>query len=158
MSRVGELDFLTSAESDINQQSNCIHCLKYKSELEELTQELLPAKKIIQLLQEDRNTYKEPTTIIMSDDKKITHVSSNSSSNWKLVTDKSRKPKRLNRNTHDQFPIPVIPITNRYNSLYNLQNVIEFPSNIPNHHTEGHNIKKNTTLNQMKARHTPTRK
>jgi hypothetical protein len=49
MSRVGELGFLNSTESDINQQSDCIHCLKYKSELEELTQELLSAKKIIQL-------------------------------------------------------------------------------------------------------------
>ena len=158
MSRVGEVDFLNSAENDINQQLNCIHCLKYKSELEELTQEILSAKKIIQLLQEDRNTYKEPTTIRMSDEKEITHVSNNSSSNWKLVMDKSRKIKRLNRNTHDQFPIPVIPITNRYNSLYNLQNDTEFLSDIPNYHTEGHNIKKNPTLNQRKARRTPTRK
>jgi len=64
----------------------------------------------------------------------------------------------LVKNTHDQFPIPVIPITNRYNSLYNLQNDTEFLSDIPNYHTEGHNIKKNPTLNQRKARRTPTRK
>ena len=147
LSRVGEMDSLNCTKSYINQQSTCNYCFKYKCELEELTQELLSAKKIIQLLQEDRNTSKDPTTAIMSDDRINTHVSSNSSSDWKVVTDKSRKPKRLNRISHDQLPIPVIPITNRYNSLHNLQNDAEFSSDIPKHNTKGHNIKKNTLLN-----------
>jgi len=39
--------------------------------------------------------------------------------------------------SHDQLPIPVIPITNRYNSLTNLQSDAEFTSDIPNHNTKG---------------------
>ena len=94
----------------------------------------------------------------MSDDRINTHVSSNSSSDWKVVTNKSRKLRRLNRISHDQLPIPVIPITNRYNSLHNLQNDAEFSSDISNHNTKGHIIKKNTLSNQNKARSTPKRK
>jgi hypothetical protein len=117
LSHVSELVPLNCTESDVNQQSSCNYCFKYKCELEELTQELLSAKKIIQLLQEDLNTYKDPTVARMSDDRSNSHVSSNLSSNWEIVTDKSRKPKKLNRISHDQLPIPVIPIKNHYNAL-----------------------------------------
>ena len=77
LSRVGELVSLNYTESDVNQQSSCNYCFKYKCELEELTQELLSAKKIIQLLEEDRNTYKDPTAVRTSDDRSNSHVSSN---------------------------------------------------------------------------------
>jgi hypothetical protein len=50
------------------------------------------------------------------------------------VMDKSRKFKKIIRTTHDQLPLPVIPITNCYNALYNLQNGLEFPRNMQNHH------------------------
>ena len=44
--------------SDVNQAFRCSSCFKYKCELEELTEELITMKKIIQLLQEDLNTCK----------------------------------------------------------------------------------------------------
>jgi len=44
--------------SDVNQPFRCNSYFKYKCELEELTEELITMKKIIQLLQEDLNTYK----------------------------------------------------------------------------------------------------
>ena len=147
LSRVDELVSVNCTESDVNQQSSCNYCLKYKYELEELTQELLSAKKIIQLLQEDRNAYKDPTVSGTSEDRSNSHVSSNLSSNWEIVTDKSSKPNKLNITSHEQLPIPVIPITNRYNVLHNLQYDAELPSTILSHRTKYHNIKKNTSLN-----------
>jgi len=48
--------------SDANQLFRCNSCFKYKCELEELTEELLTTKKIIQLLQQDLNTYKGLTS------------------------------------------------------------------------------------------------
>ena len=122
LSRVGELDSLKHTGSDIIQQSSCNYCLKYKCELQELTQELLSAKKIIQLLQEDNSISKDSTIARTLDDRSNTHVSSNLSSDWEVVTNKSRNPKRLKRIPHDQLPIPVIHLTNRYNTLHNLQN------------------------------------
>jgi len=50
------------------------------------------------------------------------------------VTDKSRKSKKFIRTTYDQLPLPVTPITKRYNALHNLQNGLEFPRNTQNHH------------------------
>jgi len=55
--------------SDVKQPPRCNSCFKNKCELEELTQELLTTKKIIQLLQEDLNTYKDPTSVRTSDDR-----------------------------------------------------------------------------------------
>jgi len=45
----------------VNQPTERSSCLKYKSEWEEMADELIAAKKIIQLLQEDLNTYKDLT-------------------------------------------------------------------------------------------------
>jgi hypothetical protein len=158
LSHEGELVPHNYKESDVNQQFSCNYCFKYKCELKELTQEPLSAKKIIQLLQEDLNTYKDPTVTRTSDDRSNSHVSSYLSNNWEIVADKSINPKKLNRTSHGQLPIPVIPITNRYSALHNLQNDTELPSNIPNHHTKYHHIKKNAFLKQNKARSSPTRK
>jgi hypothetical protein len=77
--------------SDVKQPPSCSSCFKYKCELEELTQELLTTKKIMQLLQEDVNTYKDPTSVRMSDDRSNSHVSSKLPNNWETVTNKPRK-------------------------------------------------------------------
>ena len=45
--------------SVLNQTSLCKSCIEYQCTLEELTQELQSAKKIIQLLQEDINMSKD---------------------------------------------------------------------------------------------------
>ena len=45
--------------SVLNQMSLCKSCIEYQCTLEELTQELQSAKKIIQLLQEDINMSKD---------------------------------------------------------------------------------------------------
>jgi hypothetical protein len=47
--------------SEVKQSHKCNTCIKYKGELEEITNELLTSKKIIQLLLEDLNTFKDPT-------------------------------------------------------------------------------------------------
>jgi hypothetical protein len=126
LSRVDELVSQNCTVSDVKQQSNCNDCVKYECELEELTQELSSAKKIIQLLQEELNTRIDPMVARTSTNGRHSYVSSNFSSdfnnnNWVIVTDKSRKPKKLNRTSLDQPPIPVKPLTNRYHALHNLQ-------------------------------------
>jgi hypothetical protein len=55
--------------SDVKRPLRCNSLFKYKCELKELTQELLTTKKIIQLLQEDLNTYKDPTSVRTSDNR-----------------------------------------------------------------------------------------
>ena len=125
-------------------------CFKYKCELEELTEELITTKKIIQLLQEDLNTYKDLKSARTSDDRSNSHVTSKLTNNWETVTDESRKS---NRTTPDQLPIPVIPITNRFNALHNLQNDLELPRNTQNHH-----IKKNIFSKQNETVSSPTRR
>jgi len=77
--------------SDVHQPSRCSSCFKYKCELEELTQGLITTKKIIQLLQEHLNTYKDLKSARTSGDRSNTHVSSKFTNNWEIVTDKSRK-------------------------------------------------------------------
>ena len=106
---------------DKNQPFKCNSCFKYKCELEELTQRLI-TKKIIHLLQEDLNTSKDLTSARTTDDRSNSHVSSKLTNNWEIVTEESRKSRKSNRITYDQLPIPVIPITNHYNALHNLQN------------------------------------
>jgi superfamily II helicase len=49
------------AKSDVKQKLSCNSCVEYQCKLEELVLELSSAKKIIQLLQEDQNTYNDPT-------------------------------------------------------------------------------------------------
>jgi len=80
-------------------------------------------------------------------------VSSKLRNNWETVTDKPRKSKKVNRTTHDQLPIPVIPITNCYNALHNLQNDLELPGHMQNHH-----IKKDILTRQNKVTISPIRR
>ena len=140
--------------SDVNQPFRCNSCFKYKCELE-LTEELITMKKIIQLLQEGLNTYKGVTSARTSDDRSNSHVSSKPNNDWEIVTDKSRTS---NRTTLEQLPIPVIPIINLFNALHNLQNDLELPSNIQNHHIKNHHIKKNIFLKHNKAISCPIRR
>jgi len=147
-----------SKVSDVDQLFRCNSCFKYNCELEELTQELITTKKIIQLLQEDLNTYKNLMSARMSNDRSNPHVSSKLTNNWQTVSDKSTKPKKSDRTTHNQLPIPVIPITNRYNALHNLQNDLELPRHIQNHHIKNHHKKKNIFLKQNKAISSPIRR
>ena len=100
-----------------------------------MIEELISARKTIQLLQEDLNTYKVLTPSSTPDERSNSHVGSKVTNNWEIVNDKSRKSTRI---MHDQLPISVIPITKWYNALHNLQNDLELLSSLQNHH-----IKKN---------------
>jgi len=91
----------------------------------------------------------------MSDDRSNSFVSSKPNNDWEIVTNKSRKS---NRTTFEQLPIPVIPITNRFKALHNLQNDLELPSNIQNHHIKNHHIKKNIFLKHNKSISCPIRR
>ena len=115
-----------------------------------MAEELITARKIIQLLQEDLNTYKDLTPPSTSYVRSNSHVNSKLTNKWEIVTDKSRKSSRI---IHDQLPIPVIPTTNRYNVLHNLQNDVESPSSPQNHH-----IKKNVPSKQNKTISSPKRR
>ena len=55
--------------NDVNQQSRCNSCLKYKCELEEMAEELISVRKIIQLLQDDLNTLKDLMLTSKSDER-----------------------------------------------------------------------------------------
>ena len=158
LSRVEECVSFNCTESDKIHQFSCTNCLKYKYELEKVTQELLSARKIIQLLQEDTNTNADSTAVKPSVNP---HVSTNTSDNWELVAGisnnsrKSRKHKNLNRAAQEQFPIPVVPITNRFDTLYNLQIDAESPSDTWNHSNKYQHSKKTALLNENKVRRPP---
>jgi hypothetical protein len=109
--------------SEVKQSHKCNTCFKYKGELEEMTKELLTSKKIIHLLLEDLNTFKDPT----SDARNNPHVNNKLSTSWETVNVKPRKSHKVKSIIHEQLPIPVIPITNRYSVLHNLKNNTEFP-------------------------------
>jgi hypothetical protein len=109
-------------------------------------------KKIMQLLLEDLTTYKDPTSVRTSDDRSNSYVNSKLPNNWETITDKPRKPKKVNRTTHDQQLIPVIPTTNRYNALHNLQNDLELPRRMQNHHIKKDIIMKQKTQALQKER------
>ena len=138
LSRDYELATHNCKTGAVNQPLKCNSCFKYKCELEELTEELLTMKKIIQLLQEDLITYKDHTSARTSGNRSNAHVSSALTNNWEIVTDKSRKSNRI---IQEQLPIPVIPITNRFNALHNLHNDLELPRNIENIHIKDHHKK-----------------
>ena len=91
-----------------------------------MTKELLTSKKIIQLLLEDLNTFKDP----MPDARNNPHVNNKLSTSWDIVNVKPRKSHKVKAIIQDQLPIPVIPITNRYSALHNLKNNTEFPRHI----------------------------
>jgi hypothetical protein len=110
------------------------------------------------LLQEDTNTGEDPTLVRPSVNRSIPHVSTNIGNNWEIVADKSRKSsklKKLNRALHEQLPIPVILITNHYNTLYNLQNNAESPSITLNHPAKYQRSRKNALSNKNKTRRPP---
>jgi hypothetical protein len=71
------------------------------------------------------------------------------------VTDKSSKPSRILR---EQMPIPVTPVTNRYNALHNLQNDLELPGELHNHSVQNHHIQKNVLSKQNKTKTSPRRR
>jgi hypothetical protein len=58
--------------NDVNQQFRCNSCLKYKCELGEMAEELISARKIIQLLQDDLKTFKG--LMLTSPMKEATHI------------------------------------------------------------------------------------
>jgi hypothetical protein len=152
---VDECVSFNSTESDKTHQFSCTNCLKYKCELEKVTQELLTARKIIQLLQEDTITDADTTAIKPSVNP---HVSTNTSDNWELVTgvsNNSSKYRNRNRVAQEQFPIPVIPITNRFDALYNLEIDAESPSNTRNHSAKYQHSKKTALLSENKVRRPP---
>jgi hypothetical protein len=122
--------------------------------LEELTEELITTKKIIQLLQEDLNPYKGLMSGRTSKERSNSYVSSNPINDWELLTDKSRKSNR----TVEQLPIPVISTTKCFNALNTLQNDLELPCNTQNHHIKNHHIKKNIFLKHNKAISSPIRR
>jgi hypothetical protein len=108
--RVEECVSFTCTASDKIQQISGSNCLRYKCELEKVTQELLAASEIIQLLQEDANTGADSTAVKQSVNP---HVSTKAGDNWELVagiSNNSSKPRKYNRATQEQFPIPVVPI------------------------------------------------
>jgi hypothetical protein len=104
---------------DVNHPLRYNTCWKYKSKLEEMAVELITTKKIIELLQEELNTYKDLTPPSTSQKVSNVYVNNNLTNKWEIVNDTSRKSSRIIR---DQQPIPVIAITNRYNALHNLEN------------------------------------
>ena len=121
LSRGDELVSRNCTGTDVKQQSSCNYCVEYQYKLEEFTLELSSAKKIIQLLQEDQNTHNDPTITRTPEEERNSHVSNDLNNTWEIVTDKSRKPKKLNSTSPDQLPIPIIPITNQYHPLHNIQ-------------------------------------
>jgi hypothetical protein len=56
------------------------------------------------------------------------------------------------------MPIPVIPITNRYNALHNVQNDLESPGRLKNHLIKNLHTKKNVLSKQNKTKTSPKRR
>ena len=110
LSVCGSADFNYNLTS-VNQPPQCSSCIKYKSEWEEIVEELETAKKIIQLLQEDLNTFKDLTPSNILDVSSATRLNSKTTVNWEIVTGTSRKSTRVGG---EHRHIPVIPISNRY--------------------------------------------
>ena len=69
----------------LNQTSLCKSCIDYQCTIEELTQELQLARKIIHLLQEDINMSKDhaPSAIPRFPGESITSSVSNNANNWR---------------------------------------------------------------------------
>jgi hypothetical protein len=110
-------------KSVLNQTSWCKSCIEYQCTLEELTQELQLAKKIIQLLQEDINKSKDhtPFAIPRYPGESNTSSVSNNASNWKKVLHKTSKRTNPHNSPNNQWPIPVISTSNRFDTLHNLK-------------------------------------
>jgi hypothetical protein len=106
-----------------NQTSLCKSCIEYQCTLEELTQELQSAKKIIQLLQEDINMSKDHTSFAIPKFpcESNTPSISNNANSWKKVLHKTSKRINPHNFPHNQWPIPVISTSNRFDTLHNLK-------------------------------------
>ena len=83
--------------NDVNQQFRHNSCLKYKCELEEMAEELTSASKIIQLLQDDLNTFKDLMLTSKSDERSNSRINSKLTNKWEIVTDKSSKSSYVNK-------------------------------------------------------------
>jgi hypothetical protein len=106
-----------------NQTSSCKSCIEYKCTLEDLTQELQSAKKIIQPLQEDINMSKDhPSSAIprFPCESNTSSVSNNANS-WKKVLHKTSKRINPHNSPNNQWPIPVILTSNCFDTLHNLK-------------------------------------
>jgi len=115
-------------KSYLNHTSSCNLCEEYRHRLEELTQELLSAKKIIQLLQEDVKVDKvmnatqtvSQHTVTQHPIKSNPQVS-NKADIWETVPNRSKRTGKLFNTTYYPMPIPVVPISNRFSVLHNPQ-------------------------------------
>jgi hypothetical protein len=109
--------------SVLNQTSLCKSGIEYQCTLEELTQELQSAKKIIQLIQDDINKSKDHTSFAIprSPGESNTSSVSNSANNWKKVLHKTNKRTDPLNSLNNQWPIPVISTSNRFDTLHNLK-------------------------------------
>jgi len=67
-SGMNKLVLQNCAKSDVKQKLSCNSCVEYQYKLEEFVLELSSVKKIIQLLQEDQNTYSDPTLALLKRD------------------------------------------------------------------------------------------
>ena len=119
---------LLCIKSYLNHTSSCNLFEEYKHRLEELTQELLSAKKIIQLLQEDVKVDKvmnatqtvSQHTVTQHPIKSNPQVS-NKADIWETVPNRSKRTGKLFNTTYYPMPIPVVPISNRFSVLHNPQ-------------------------------------
>jgi len=117
------LDTETSDLNTVNGLTECTCCVQCKHILETVLQELSPARKIIQLLQEDINSKTVNNVINTTENvtnREMNYDSRNDISNeWKLV---SANKDRVNRKTPLHQSQPIHTIINRYAVLGNLQN------------------------------------
>ena len=116
---------LTQVEenSELNQISSCKSCMEYKCILEELTQELQSAKKIIQLLKEDVNMNRDHSlsaTPRFPCENNTSSVS-NKESSWKKVLHRSSNRINPRNSPCNQWPIPMITTSNHFDILHNLK-------------------------------------
>jgi len=103
---------LTRVEENsvLNQTFMCKSCIEYKGILEELTQELQSAKKIIQLLQDDVKMSKDQSVSAVPSFtwENNTSAVSDSESSWKNVLHKPSNRMNPHNLQINQWPIPVI--------------------------------------------------
>jgi len=105
--------------------------MEYKGILEELTQELQSAKKIIQLLQEDVKMNKDQSLSVIlrfTCENNTTLVSVNESS-WKNALHKPSNQVNPHNSQINWLPIPVILTSNRFDILHNLETDQQLPDN-----------------------------
>jgi len=106
-------------------------CVEYTGILEELTQELQSAKKIIQLLQEDvkKSTEQSVSAIPRFTCENNTSSVSDSESSWENVLHKSSNQFNPHNSQINRWPIPVIITSNHFDILHNLETDRQLPDN-----------------------------